>query len=230
MKIAISKGAQADAKYGRYSKWIHAHTSDVECVDLDALDAAEALEALRESDALLLSGGPDVDPDLYRQGSRISECGATDRLRDGLEYSYLRHAIEQGMPILGICRGMQIVNVYFGGTLVVDIPTDVPGAIAHKNGLEDAIHLVNLTENSYLGVSTDSLVVNSFHHQAVDRIADGFVVTARAPDGVIEAMESGDLAAKIMCVQWHPERMQKDEYMSKVVINRFLSLIDDSVR
>ena len=126
----------------------------------------------------------------------------------------VKEAVAQKKPVLAICRGMQVINVLYGGDLYQDIPTQYSKEIIHSKvvkGVEN-YHTVTIDENSYLakvlGETTD-VKVNTSHHQAVREVAGGFKITATAPDGVIEAIENED--ASILCVQWHPERMQDME-------------------
>ncbi|MBN1179718.1 MAG: gamma-glutamyl-gamma-aminobutyrate hydrolase family protein [Anaerolineae bacterium] len=160
-------------------------------------------------DGLLLSGGGDIDPAEYGEPGHPLAAGI-DLERDRTELLLVRAALENGLPILAICRGIQVLNVALGGTLFVDIPTQVPDAVIHdpKDGdaWETFNHTVHLTPGSRLAAIFDApaLQVNSFHHQATRRVADGLVVTARAADGVVEGLEH---RRHPFCVgvQWHPE-------------------------
>ncbi len=165
---------------------------------------------LSRIDGLLMSGGLDVDPMFYDQEPR-REMGKMDRVRDIFELALMRGAIEAGIPILAICRGIQVLNVACGGTLIQDIPSQVEGAIKHEQDAlrQDAVgHAVDIEAGSKLAeiVGNTRVRVNSFHHQAVDRVAEGFVVTARTADGVIEGIEDPK-HPYCVGVQWHPERL-----------------------
>lgn len=162
---------------------------------------------------LLLPGGGDLDPTLYG----AAPLPGQDRARDEIEchaqrcqLDLIRQAAAAGRPMLGICLGMQALNVAFGGTLVQDIPTQVPGALRHQQPAapRDAVtHTVALAPGSLAARASggETLWVNTYHHQAVERPAPGFAVTGRAPDGVIEAIERPE--AGILGVQWHPENL-----------------------
>jgi putative glutamine amidotransferase len=162
---------------------------------------------LDQADGIIISGGPDVNPSLYGMGSEKGRCGPLDPHRDTMELEMIRHAMRDGTPLLCICRGHQILNVANGGTLIVDIPSDVGTGINHASG----DHMVRVVSGSLLSeiVQTDCGLVNSGHHQAVATIAPGFRASAFSTDGIIEAIEPLDPKEHpfILGVQWHPETM-----------------------
>lgn len=166
--------------------------------------------ALEECDGVLLTGGADVDPVEYGQ-HEVHPTVEIDRARDDYELALARLAIAQDVPVLAICRGAQVLNVAGGGTLIQDIPTAQPTDLTHQIAQKNAIaHDVVVAPGTCLSVLLapqlhDGLVaVNSRHHQSVKDPAPGFVVSATAPDGVIEAIERRD-ADFCVGVQWHPE-------------------------
>lgn len=162
-------------------------------------------------DGLLFSGGDDVDPASYGE-EQIWGCGDVSPLRDDFEIKLLRTMLERHpeKPILGICRGEQVLNVAMGGTLYQDLSSQVPGCIRHqqKQVSQYASHRVIIEEGSKLHdiFGSTEIRANSFHHQAVKDIAPGLAVTARAADGVVEAFEKPD-HPYFVAVQWHPERL-----------------------
>ncbi len=170
-------------------------------------------------DALVVSGGPDIDPALY--GDRPHpHLGPVEREADPLELELVRVADAREMPILSICRGMQLVNVARGGRLWQDLPSERPSAIQHRQAEPGTVatHPVEVVPGSRLAELTrpgpdapddDRLLVNSFHHQAVRALGDGLRVTARAADGVIEAYEAVDRPF-LVGVQWHAESLVRD--------------------
>ncbi len=163
-------------------------------------------------DGLLLIGGADVDPGTYG-APRDPSLEATYPDRDAFELEMLNGALERDLPALGICRGMQLLNVAFGGTLVQDL-TGPDGTNIHRRTLgdfENTENHVELTEGSLVSEVTGERVhvARCHHHQAIDRLGDGLVVTGRTDDGVIEAVEHE--AGWVIGVQWHPERTAADD-------------------
>ena len=161
-------------------------------------------------DAILLTGGGDIAPEHY--GERPSPAlREVDPGRDLLEITLARWALERDKPILGICRGLQVINVALGGTLIQDIAAEVPGALPHDNpdtrGAEIA-HRVEVEPGSALrGLARRAnLETNSSHHQAVRRLAYGLAAVARSGDGIVEALEAPGHRYAV-AVQWHPERL-----------------------
>ncbi len=162
-------------------------------------------------DGLLVPGGADIDPALYGE-EKLPVCGATFRFEDDYDIALIKEAIRQGKPILATCRGMQILNVMFGGTMYQDIPSQIPSDVDHSFGQpEENYHDVTLEADSHLAKILGSTVVkaNTSHHQAVKDPCSALRIVGRAPDGVVEAMENED--GSIIGVQWHPERMQDME-------------------
>ncbi len=170
-----------------------------------------AAEVLDQCAGVLLTGGGDVDPRLYGEAQDPTFYRA-EAGRDELELELAIRALERDVPLLCICRGMQVLNVALGGTLIQDIPSMVPQAIEHKvpEPMGAAAHDVTLDPGSHLarllcpGDARPHYGVNTRHHQALKRVAPSLVVTATAPDGVIEAAERPD-SRFCLAVQWHPE-------------------------
>lgn len=157
---------------------------------------------------LVLSGGGDVDPRFYGEEPRAELDGVLPA-RDELEFAALDHAIAHELPILGICRGCQVMNVHLGGSLWQDIDTEVPGQIEHQQAgrWEERSHDVEIAPDSQLGriLGIPRIHINSFHHQAIRAPAPGLRVTGKSGDGLIEAVELESHPFGIG-VQWHPER------------------------
>ena len=169
------------------------------------LSAEEAAGLLSRFDGLLLTGGGDLNPARYGQDRHPTVYGVDDE-RDGFEMALARAAIEAEMPVLGICRGMQILNVALGGTLEQHI-LDRPGLLPHGDPTQGAVlHAVGLDPASRLAatIGTDRTMCSSHHHQAVDRLGDGLRIVGHSDDGLPEAVEV-EGAPWIVGVQWHPE-------------------------
>lgn len=164
-------------------------------------DCAEEYADL--ADGLLLSGGKDVVTDLYGQEQKY-DFVITDPQRDDLEWKLIKAFIDRKKPIFGICRGIQVLNVYFGGTLIQDIPDQLGG-----NHAKGVCHPVELKKDSILGqLFGESMEINSYHHQALDALGNGLIATAWSDANghrIVEAVEHESLP--IWSVQWHPERM-----------------------
>lgn len=187
--------------------------------------AERAAEVLQRLDGLLLTGGADVDPDLYGRPPH-ARLGEVDRARDLWEMALVRAAQRAQQPILAICRGMQVVNVTFGGALIQDIPSEVRDAIQHDQvttSLEQASHSVRIEGGTALAGLAGALSarVNSYHHQAIDKPAEGFRATAWTSDGVVEAMEAVE-GPFFQCVQWHPERLVGDP-LTRALFSAFVA-------
>lgn len=161
----------------------------------------EIARAFDNLDALILCGGEDVAPARYG-AEALPKCGKPNLLRDTWEWALLDEAVKRRTPVVGTCRGLQLINVYFGGTLYQDLPSECPGVLMH---CADVRHPIDVEPGSHLAeiFGTTNAVVNTWHHQAVKDLAPGFRITARAPDGVVEAIESETLP--IAAVQFHPE-------------------------
>ncbi|MCX8024275.1 MAG: gamma-glutamyl-gamma-aminobutyrate hydrolase family protein [Thermanaerothrix sp.] len=172
---------------------------------LPALADIEAVQMVRQRlDGLLLTGGADVDPALYGGQSHPSVYGV-DPSRDATEIALVRMAVESGWPFLGICRGIQVINVALGGTLYVDLPEQLGTQVAHRS--EENGHPVRIDPDSRLAglVKATEIQVNSYHHQGIERLAPELRATGWAPDGLIEAVELPGHPFGLG-VQWHPER------------------------
>lgn len=175
-------------------------------------DPERAARLLERVDGLVLTGGEDIEPARYG-AERRPECGPAQADRDATEIALARAARDRRLPTLAICRGIQLLNVALGGTLVQHLAEDAAGPSTHRPGGDrtSRAHDVAVVADSRLaravgGVST--IAANSSHHQAVDRLARGLVVTGRSPDGTVEAAETApDDPWWVLAVQWHPEEL-----------------------
>ena len=177
---------------------------------LPVLDAADADAALEGMAGLVLTGGEDVNPARYGAAPH-AELDEIHEGRDAFEIALVHAARARALPTLAICRGVQILNVALGGTLVQDIPSEWPDAIAHDGDWARTarVHQVRVTQGSRLAgaLGSESPSVNSMHHQAVGDVAPGLVAVAHAPDGVIEGVEWPGDDWWMLGVQWHPEEL-----------------------
>ena len=174
-------------------------------------------------DGLVLTGGGDISPHFYGEENSNE---ITDVLieRDEFEIELVKEMVKQGKPVLGICRGMQIINIAFGGTIYKEINHLESTTNEHwqtKPGMKPA-HLIHIEKNSILyDIFGKKVYVNSFHHQAIKKVANGFKVTAWSSDDVIEAIEK-EGKSFILGVQWHPEEMTEIEYDMSKLFNEFI--------
>jgi putative glutamine amidotransferase len=178
---------------------------------------ADDRDTLREIydrlDGVLLAGGVDVDPATYG-AERRPACGVSDPARDAVELQLTRWALEDDKPLFGICRGLQVLNVARGGTLLQDIASERPASLKHDYlptagwSRDHLAHPVTLAEDSALrrALPAATVPVNSMHHQGIDRLGGGLRPTALAPDGLVEGIEV-DNGGYAVAVQWHPEAM-----------------------
>ncbi len=178
---------------------------------------SENLEFAKICDGLLLPGGGDIDPARY--GAENEGSTNIDKIRDYAELELIRSFSSTGRPILGICRGHQILNVAFGGDIIQDIET----ADTHKweKSTGDNVHKVRVPQSSFLcPLYGNEFFVNSAHHQAINKLAAGFTTAAEAEDGIIEAIENRE--CNIFSVQWHPERMSFHKIREDTVDGRLI--------
>jgi putative glutamine amidotransferase len=172
-------------------------------------------------DAVLLPGGPDIDPAYY--GADRHPTTKVDPARDAIEVPLARWAVEDDLPLFGICRGHQVINVALGGKLIQDIPseietTDIPHDMPRHLSRDSRLHGVDIAPDSKLGAIMGSphVAVNSLHHQAVSEVAPGMRITAYSPDGLVEATEVPGKSFALS-VQWHPEDLYEgDETMLRL--------------
>lgn len=198
-------GAEVDVHFTEYSKAVTAAGGLVVGLSRDA----PVVEMVERLDGLVLSGGADIDPELY--GAEVEPgCGAIERERDLWELAMLAAALERGLPVLGVCRGLQILNVARGGTLVQDVPAGTAdGHPRFDHPRDEVAHPVKLVEGTLAAsVYGAEAEVNSLHHQAVGNIGAGLVVSGRSPDSTVEALELP--GRPVLAVQWHPEAMRRD--------------------
>lgn len=222
--IGITK---CERNFEFYVDWLNYF--NVNYLVLDYKDS-NYIENLKKIKGLILSGGIDIYPELYNDWETKEDTGKYNTDRDGFEYKLIEYSINNNIPILGICRGCQLINVYFNGSLIYDIPSI--RKVDH-NRIDDntmRIHNVNVFERSLLYNSVLSLNgnVTSSHHQSVDRLGEGLMVSAKADDGIIEAIEYANNSNKpfLLGIQWHPERFSNfEDAFSKNILLSFVNSI-----
>ena len=179
---------------------------------------ADVDEVAARLDGLVLSGGADIEPSRYGAAPEPG-LGDVEPDRDAWELALFEAAQRRGIPVLAICRGLQLVNVARGGTLVQDVPsTEGVGHPRFESDGRRRTHDVSVVEGTRLAeLYPSALAVNSLHHQVVDRVGEGLVVSAKAPDGVVEGLESAD--GDVLAVQWHPELLDAPDSAFRWVVS-----------
>jgi putative glutamine amidotransferase len=221
LTIAISK------TNANYSSWIERNGKNAMWVSLYGLSIDSALKALDDCDGLLVTGGEDVYPEHYGKISDTAKCGTFDRYRDSLELALIGQALKSNMPVFGVCRGLQILNVALGGTLIIDIPAYFDTTVIHRQeDWENCYHQVSVDTASVLFALSRvrSAIVNSNHHQGIDKLGKDLLITSYAMDSLPESIEWKNNKGKgfLMAVQWHPERMDTIHPMAKNLAIEFL--------
>jgi putative glutamine amidotransferase len=217
MKIGITT---SETSFENYPKWIKG-TDDIEIIELSY--ETNDLLSLTECDGIVLTGGVDIMPESIEYDNAPQQFYP---LRDKFEKEILALALLEKKPILGVCRGLQLINLYFGGDLILDLG---PKNQTHKKGETDRIHSINIDKNSnlYQIVGQEAGEVNSAHHQAINRLAKCLNISAISSDGVVEAVEcKPEIHPFLLAVQWHPERMKNQKSpFTKNIREAFLSEI-----
>jgi len=172
-------------------------------------------EAASRIDGLLLPGSRDMDPKFYNEEPH-PKLRPMSIERTEAEFILLEEALKIEIPVLGICGGMQLLNVFYGGSLYQDISSFLPDALTHEKG---AVHEILIEDNTRLRgiLGAERLPVKSYHHQAVKEIGTGMSVSAASPDGIVEGIESGG-TSYVLGIQWHPER-EDSEYADRIFIS-----------
>ncbi|QBN18368.1 gamma-glutamyl-gamma-aminobutyrate hydrolase family protein [Flavobacterium nackdongense] len=210
----------SESNYPNYPLWIKGNDASIAIIELSY--ESQNLQEVAQCDAIVFSGGIDMDP-----GEQIEYPNAPKEfnlIRDQFEMAVLKKALEERKPILGICRGLQLINVFLEGTLHLD-NGEAKNKI-HKKESEDKTHPIKVEKDSifYSMVQQEFGIVNSAHHQSIDRLGSGLKAVAETEDGVIEAIESSNPEKQfLIAVQWHPERMSDSESpFCKNILKAFL--------
>lgn len=216
--------SRSNSRNYNYANWLE--ENDVPYILLDW--EKNNYDDINKCSSLILTGGADIFPEFYADWEDGRNRDDYIPSRDGFEFRLFDYAIENRLPILGICRGMQLINCRLNGSLINDIET-VRGVNHRKiSDTEDRYHEINIKDGTLLREIAGGTKgnVNSSHHQGIERPGEGLIVSARAPDGIIEAIEWAEKDNKpfFLGIQWHPERMKdKQSALSKNIIERFIA-------
>lgn len=231
MKIGLTY-TDDEIKHQNYVNWLKGN-DNIEIIKLSPEE--NNADAIKDCDALVLSGGIDIDPQL--SGGQVHYANKPDKWhlkRDLFEKSLYEFALNNDMPVLGICRGLQLVNVLQGGSLIDDLSE--LNEKHKKEGTTDKAHIIKIKENSLLNeiVKINAGEVNSAHHQSVDKLGNGLMINSQSDDGTIEGIEWKDKTGKpfMLCVQWHPERMFQfpNSPLSENIRTRFIEEIKKTIK
>ncbi len=214
----------SENNFDLYLKWLEYFNVEYTILDYNDKDV---MAKYRNIKGLILSGGVDIYPELYNDWETKEDVGKYNTFRDGFEYKLIEQSILRDIPILGICRGCQMLNVYFNGSLIYDLQTIRNVNHNEINMNQIRWHKINIVKDSLLQCIIDTCEedVTSSHHQAIDRLGEGLMVNARSIDGVVEGIEYYDSGSRsfLLGVQWHPERFDNFDYpMSKNVLLSFI--------
>ena len=208
-----------------YVKWIE----DENVIILDAYTIKNTDSILALADGIILTGGEDINPLEYNDTANIKVCGTINYQRDTLERKLFDFAFKNKLPLVGVCRGMQMMNVVSGGSLYGDIPSEIGTTVIHRNNGE-VMHEIALCDTSSLifpnGI--DTFMVNSWHHQGLKDISENLRIIARSYDGLPEAVVMNDSVHPFMiAVQFHSERLGKDNAIHKQMRSSFFRAISN---
>jgi len=202
-----------------YIKWIEGKN----VIILDAYTIKNTDSILKLADGIILTGGEDINPLEYNNTTKLKVCGDINYKRDTLERKLFDFALSNKIPLIGVCRGMQMMNVASGGTLYGDIPTEIGTEVIHRNNGE-VYHEIALCDTSTLifPIETDTIMVNSWHHQGLKIMPNHLRVIARSFDGLAEAIVMDKSIHPFMiAVQFHPERLGKDNVIHQTIRDNF---------
>jgi len=213
---------------GIYEKWLLQQNRDLKLVSMYHVSKDSVEYWLRNASGFLMTGGEDVYPGRYGREQDTSDCGEFDLRRDSLEFQMLEYAFSFKKPVFGICRGLQIINIYLKGTLIVDIPTKLGVKVRHREEgpTEHEVSVIPKTGLAKIA-KVEKGIIASNHHQGIDKLGKTLVATSSASDGLIESFEAGQDSKMpfLMAVQWHPEKMKENDHLSRPLAEAFVKAI-----
>ena len=223
-KTTSSKTIILSKASSNYVNWI----SKENTVILDAYTISNTDSILALADGIILTGGEDINPLLYRDSTNLEVCETINFNRDTLELKLIRYAFQNQIPLIGVCRGMQLINVATGGTLYGDIPSQLGMEVVHRNNGEVMHEITLLKECPFIfPEGTNSFMVNSWHHQGLKNVSKSIKVVAKSSDGLPEAIIVDESVHPYMvAVQFHPERLGEDHPITKRIRTSFYNAIE----
>jgi putative glutamine amidotransferase len=221
INIGFSK-ISGEPSSNNYVNWILKFIPNANCINLYSLSADSLEKYVKSCRGIVLTGGEDVHPGNFGKADQVELC-EMDLLRDTIEFQIIKFADKFKIPMLGICRGEQILNVAYGGSLIVDIPSQHKSKIKvnHRDSLNKNLpHKISVKKGSFLNKITGKRKgeVNSSHHQAIDKLGKGLKAVAFSQDGIVEAIERKKKTSKpfFLAVQWHPERWENKYFSDRI--------------
>ncbi len=214
---------------GMYERWLLAQNPDLKLVSMYHVAKDSVDFWLKNASGFLMTGGEDIYPGRYGKEKDTSNCGDFDLRRDSLEFKMLDFAFLYKRPVFGVCRGFQLINVHQKGSLIVDIPTSLGMKVRHREDGPTS-HKVEILQKTMLSKisKTKHGTIASNHHQGVDVLGKFLLPSAKSADGLIEAFE-GNSESKmpfLMAVQWHPEKMEVNDPLSKSLAEAFVKALE----
>ncbi len=220
--LKIAGITRCDRKFEFYTNWLESAGINYKVLDYHK----DNFDDIKTCSSLLLTGGDDIFPEFYNDWEDGTKRSEYKPERDGFEFRIFDYALNNSLPVLGICRGMQLINCRLNGSLISDIETE--RGVNHRkiSNSEDRIHPVTVFDESLLKEITNRERgdITSSHHQGIDRLGEGLLISAKADDGIIEAIEWADKNSKpfMLGIQWHPERMKdKENPFTNSILMRF---------
>ena len=223
--IALSKDNTAHT----CQLWLKRYASNIDFIDMYKVSPDSINLILNKCNGIIITGGNDIQPALYGKANDSSRCEQFAPKRDTLDQLLINYAKTTHIPILGICRGAQIINVTYGGTLYTDIPSQIGTTVIHRSKDRIVYHDINILPNSLLHQISQAtqVEVNSIHHQSIEKVANNLKAVAWSADGVIEAIEPQKSADFLLGVQWHPELLDSTSPVSKNIAMYFIQKVSE---